>query len=238
MWLPSPSFNQVWALRQASKKSGCLSPLRSFSDMNRELKIQIVTNLAVASLTSSTIICTLIGWAFSVWNTRLDPTVVRVQMPIPSKTSAFTFAVRMHLCYLLFCGQFIFCGHMELCKQIQNPGTTVVIQLVWATPRERNTWLLMRQILSHCAFFKTPALCHQNVRLMALVLPLQSTSFCPLCWGPRIQQFLLLVKCTPVRIKKPRKAFAVLMASGSPEMLHVMFPSFPSLCITKRSVSY
>lgn len=108
---------------------------------------------------------------------------------IPPKTSAFTFAMWTHLCYLLFCGKFIFCVHMELCKQTENPAMTVVVQLVWKTPHEQNTWLLMRQILSRCAFSKTPGLCYQKVRLMALVLPLQSASFWPLSWGPLYSSF-------------------------------------------------
>lgn len=155
------------------------------------------------------------------------------------ETRAFTFATSLHLCYLLFCGQFIFCVHMELCKQIQNRGTTVVIQLAWITPHRQNTWLLMRQIISHCAFSKTPSLCYHYVRLLALVLPLQNTSFCSLYWGPCIQQLhVLLLICTPVRIKKAWKAVAVLMVYGSPETLHVTFPSFPYLCITKCSRNY
>lgn len=69
-------------------------------------------------------------------------------MTILHETCAFTFTTWLHLCYLLFCGQFIFCVHMELCKQIQNHGTTVVIQLAWITPHKQNTWLSFPIVLS------------------------------------------------------------------------------------------
>lgn len=180
--------------------------MRTHSDGNHELKPQIVPDLGAVSLIAMMLICL----PFSVW----------IPMSSVFKWQFCPRACPMKVSLLpALLWEVYFLCMQELCKQTENPGKAVAVPLVWATPREQNTWLLMRQILSHCAFSKPPVLCYPSVRLRALlslcrvfnfdgfaVIPAHSSSSS--CGGS----------------ENTWEAFAVLMASGSPKTLHVTFP--------------
>lgn len=138
------------------------------------------------------------------------------------------------LCYLLAEGKFIFCVHVELCKQTPNPQLVVCHPLGLSSITWVNTWLPMRQIPS----FALPTK-HQNFSSQAggklhwfscfraahfdclkevCLYEGFSPCFYALCWESKI---------------KTMKAFAALLASGSSERIHATLPSFP-----KHSRSY